>query len=306
MLWRSSVNLLLLLLERISFLWKNSKILTWMLKQESDQVEHLVRKLDSHLILKVHDELVDFVDGSVTSSISAYWNEPSVYFHGGILYSSSITPKVRIFQELIFQIRLTDISHLHMTNLQKKYLLPSKATFIQVEERLDMKAWQKYFEKLCRADPSLVVIFISAGRTKVKISDIMFADVVVYSGPGKGIQAIGDLCFLRSDVPYLGEPKLGKEYDHIKTVIEGIPESLDAKLEAINPEERGFLGTITVEAFYYHRVIYDTTEHFHNLKVGADWKWIVPKVLGFINKLMKIKANMFERAAILNKFASSV
>jgi hypothetical protein len=276
---------------------KNSQVLDWMLNQESSNVDHFVSRLDSHLILKFDDQLVDFIDGTVTRSISAYWKEPLAFIHGGIVFGSSRKTKIDIFLELVLENPLKDFSNLAMVQVQKKYMIPSKATFIHVQE-MDIVAWEMSLEALKSKNPSLSICIIEPDTKNTTIADIIFADVVLYMGRA-GYTPNHSLFNLRSDIPTSKLPVLASDHGHVKAIIDGIPGTLKTKLDKI-----------TVESFYYHRVIYDTKDRcYNNLCLGADWKWTCGEEeddMSFVDSMLNTRSNLFERIAVIDKFSISL
>lgn len=276
---------------------KYRKILGWMLNQESDRVEHFVRKLDSHLILKVDDQLVSFVDGTVTKSISAYWNEPLAYIHGGAVFSSNRLKMMEIFIELILQNPLEDMTQLSMVEIQKKFLLPSRATLIYVQDITAMSLWEKYFKELQTTNPSLVVI-TSKSCSNLKISDIMFADVIITNNACYAHAENVPFYKLRADIPIPKEVLPMLDFEKVNTVIEGFPASLNAKL-----------ADLKLNCFYYHRIIYDTKETYCN-GVAADWKWFVQsgtKDLSLVQgTMLNNRSTYFDKTAVIEKFFVSI
>ena len=248
--------------------------LKWMLEVENKdknkerQVTHLqtshVAQFDS-----MPDTFVNFLNTSFLKRSSTYYDSVDYSVNGGVLADNPGYGKTVTTLALIHSNPLSSFSSLGMTALQKFAMFPSKATLVICPNNL-VEQWRLEVVEWLPSDMLCITISKMKDLHDISWLDIVLADIVIV--------AIG--FFENKSYMKMLQENYGKQADgqsggfYFAETMRDIISNRDERVK-----ER---GKVNLEAFYYHRVVFD---EFHELdqyknvvkeiakNFKGDWIW---------------------------------
>jgi hypothetical protein len=198
-----------------------------------------------------------------------------------------------------------------MSDFQKNFLIPSKATIIFASEK-DIEKWEIHFAEFnATASKPLNITLLNSSDAydDTNWEDVLFSDIVLCNIEfEKLIPKVKKLAFhcSRSFPKDFFLQRKGKKSDNIE------PSSLLHMKSKIQDFDQWFTrkGSVDIQGIYWHRVIFDKFFQRKVFQVASDWKWILCKESDSLESLVEPFLGMylenFECLNIANNFFRSL
>lgn len=194
---------------------------------------------------------------------------------------------------LIQKAPLSSIADLHISDFQRNFLIPSKATLIVSRNESTIRQWESLFDDLNAKQIKLNVVVLTTITSFKNTSweDVLFADVVLCadkllvafsahleamkfrSGSRFGEEFLYGLLPSISSSFFFQRAGMSKADETNKEP----PPLLHMKDKAANMEQWFTRkGSVDLQGVYWHRIFFDLIDETSSLFLAAsDWKWVL-------------------------------